>query len=564
MVGMKPHLIRLRSAAALPAWRLRVGGSLTSRRLTGWIVVSSALLLLLLAACTNQTAAGLPIAQTSPLANTLTVTVGTTLSATQTARASTTPTPPAAKTAPPDATKKSATTSTPPSPNTQAGSAPAPAPVGTVIYYEESVTLPTYPVEKYQTDARDSVYNWPYKKFDVERFRTEAPKPVNRTYRVVVLENSYLKVMILPQIGGRIWQVIHKPSGKLMFYQNSVVKPTHWGNVNQLGWLALGGLEWNLPVIEHGYDWGSEWGFIPLQQSEDLATVTLFTPQDGRYVNASITISLRAGAAAFEIEPTISNLSKQTLSVNYWEDALLAPGSGKQPSAQLHFVLPTDKMTIHSTFDKTLPQPDQTFTWPIYNGRDLSILGNWQQYIGFFEAPAAHGPFTGLYDKASDTGAVRIYPADVARGSKVFGLGWADRLGSDNFADDNSFYVELHGGLAPSFATEYPLPAGGSVNWREIWYPVHGIGDLTFANEVAALQVQASKQGLQVGLYPVRPLAGTLVATVGGKAVARQAVQVRPDAPFNGLLTNTPVTAGKFSIQLLDDAGRVLLTYPAP
>ena len=184
---------------------------------------------------------------------------------------------------------------------------------------------------------------------------------MNRQYRVIVLENSYLKVLILPEVGGRIWQVIHKPSGAAMFYQNSVVKPTHWGNVDQLGWLALGGLEWNLPVIEHGYDWGAPWGFIPLQQSEDLATVTIFTPQDGRYLNASITVSLRAGAAAFEIAPTITNTSNRTLAFSYWEDAMLAPGSGKQLSAQLHVVLPTTRMTIHSTFDKTLPQPGQSF-----------------------------------------------------------------------------------------------------------------------------------------------------------------------------------------------------------
>lgn len=464
----------------------------------------------------------------------------------------------------PSATRNAAKVTPTPTPVvTMANSAPAPAPVGTVVYYEESVTLPTYPYERYQTDARDVTYNWPYKKFDIDRFRAEAPKPVNRQYRVIVLENSYLKVLILPEVGGRIWQVIHKPSGAAMFYQNSVVKPTHWGNVDQLGWLALGGLEWNLPVIEHGYDWGAPWGFIPLQQSEDLATVTIFTPQDGRYLNASITISLRAGAAAFEIEPTLTNVSNHTLAFSYWQDALLAPGSGKQPSARLHFVLPTDRMTIHSTFDKSLPAAGQPFAWPIYAKRDLSLLGNWQQYMGFFEVPAAHGPFTGVYDGASDSGAVRVYPADVMRGSKVFALGWGDRLGSDNFTDDTSFYVELHGGLAPTFNDQYRLPANGSVNWREVWYPVHGISDLTFANEVAALAVQPTNRGLRVGLYPTRPIDGTIVVALAGKELVRKAVQVRPDAPFNNLLTSAPLPTGLLSIQFQDAAGRVLLAYPA-
>jgi len=232
-------------------------------------------------------------------------------------------------------------------------SAPAPAPVGTVVYYEESVSLPTYPIERYQTDEIDPEYNWPYKRFDIERFRVEAPSPERRTYRLLVLENAYIKILILPELGGRIWQVIHKPTGSPIFYQNDVVKPTHWGLTTQLGWLALGGIEWSLPVIEHGYDWGTPWGYIPLQHSEDLAAVTVFTPSDGRLLTASITISLRAGTAAFEIEPTLTNLADRKISFSYWHAAMLAPGSGKHPSASLRFLLPTNKVSLHSTGDLT-------------------------------------------------------------------------------------------------------------------------------------------------------------------------------------------------------------------
>ena len=71
-----------------------------------------------------------------------------------------------------------------------------------------------------------------------------------------------------------------------------------------------------------------------------------------------------------------------------------------------------------------------------------------------------------------------------------------------------------------------------------------------------------ANNGLRVGLYPTRPLEGTLIVSVAGKEVARKAVQVRPDAPFNNLLTNAPLPAGQLSIQFQDAAGRALLTYP--
>jgi len=443
-----------------------------------------------------------------------------------------------------------------------AESAPAPAPVGTVVFYEEKVTLPTYPLERYQTDVVDPQYNWPYKRFDMERFRQEAPKPAPRTYRLLVLENAYLKVTILPELGGRIWQVIHKPTGQPMFYQNSVVKPTHWGIENQKGWLALGGLEWSLPVIEHGYDWGTPWGYLPLPYSEDLAAVTVFTPRDGRFLNASITISLRAGAASFEIEPTLSNLTDQKLAFSFWHDAMLAPGSGKRPSADLRFVLPTDRVTLHSTNDPVLPQPGDPFAWPLYAKRDLSRLGNFQQYLGFFEAPAAHGLFVGVYDPTYDAGAVRIFPAETMRGSKVFALGWQDRLTSDNFTDDDSMYVELHGGLAPTFNDQYQLPPNGQISWREVWYPVAGIGNLSAANELVALSVQPQRKQWAIALYATRPLDGQFVYRMDGVTQESLPFQAQPDSPYRGLLSVTTSTTDRAILEVQDSAGRPLLTYP--
>lgn len=445
------------------------------------------------------------------------------------------------------------------------GSAVAPLPVGTVAFYEDTVTLPTYPRERYQSAAVDPTYHWPYQRFDVERFRQEAPTPTPRTYRLLVLENSYLKVIILPELGGRIWQVIHKPSGAPMFYQNQVVKPTHWGIEQQKGWLALGGLEWSIPVIEHGYDWGTPWAAKATVDSADQAAVTVSTPRDGRLLSASITISLRAGAASFEITPTLTNLSAKALDFSFWHDAMLAPGSSQHPSAQLHFVLPSRSMTVHSTNDAELPPPGDRFSWPIYANRDFSRLGNFRQYLGFFEAPAAHGPFVGIYDPAYDAGAVRIFPAATMQGSKVFALGWQDAIPSDNFTDDDSMYVELHGGLAPTFRDQYQLPGHGAVSWRELWYPVTGIGDLTYANEVAALAVKATARQLSISLYPTRPLTGQLVRLVNGVVQAQVPVQARPDAPYHGVMTTgTPTVQAITTLQLQDSAGRPLLTYQLP
>ncbi len=459
-----------------------------------------------------------------------------------------------------------ASTPTPASPAADQ-SAPAPAPVGTVVVFTDSLTLPTYPYEEYQTAALDERYGWPYQIFDYERFEADvqngAIEATPRDYELLVLENAYLRLEMLPSLGGRVRQVIHKPSGNRMFYENAVVKPSRWGPGEQRGWLALGGLEWGLPVVEHGYSWGEPWGYLPLQQSEDLATITVFTPGDGRVLNASVTVSLLAGAASFQVEPTLSNPSREPVDFAFWHAAALAPGPTNALDASLQFVLPSEQVEIHTTFDPALP-PGETISWPTApDGRDLSELGSHRQYAGLFEAPAASGPFTAVYNPAADAGAVRTFPAEIARGSKIFTLGWADPLPPANYTDDGSAYVELHGGLTPTFDEQFSLPPAGSVTWREVWYPAQQIGGVSFANELAALHVTRAGASLELGFYPTRPLAGALIVLaeedeVARVEIARVEINVAPDAPFrDNIASNVPT--GPLTLQFVDEANRVLL-----
>lgn len=430
-----------------------------------------------------------------------------------------------------------------------------------VRVYEGQVTLPTYPYERYQTPAFAPLYRWPFARFDLDRFRQDNPAPALRTYRTMVLENEFLRIIVLPQLGGRIWRVIHKPTGNDLFYHNPVVKPTAWGPTYMQGWLALGGLEWNLPVVEHGYDWGTEWPAQALQK-KDQASIVLSTPADGRVLSAQITVTLAAGEAAFRVEPSISNVSTRPVSFAYWQNAALAPGRANQPSAATHIVVPGSSVTVHSTADDALPAPGQPLSWPVAGTQDLSRLGSWDKYLGFFERPAAHGPFVGIYDPLQDAGAVRVFPPAVARGSKVFGLGWRTPLDPSLYTDDQSAYLELHGGLAPTFADQVTLAPGATIAWREQWYPINGIGDLRNAGSSGALNWAIAGNTLNIGFYPVRRLHGRLVVLQDGHAVVRLPLDAAPDAPLRRSVTLPGNSQGALSLRIEDAGGAVLLAAP--
>lgn len=435
-----------------------------------------------------------------------------------------------------------------------------------VTVRESTVTLSVYPYEQFQSDAVDPVYGWPYKKFDMAAFRSAVAegraKPGPRTYVTLVLENRHIKATILPELGGRLLQVELKASGTRMFYANSVLKPTAWGPLEQGGWFALGGLEWNLPVYEHGYAWGEAWGYIPMQFDPQHAAVTVFTPQDGRKLALSVTMTLRAGSAALEIEPTVSNVGGEPLRFDYWHNAMLAPGNGESITGGIHFVLPTRAMMVHSSGDVRLPAGGQRVTWPIYSGRNLSLLHTWAEYAGLFEDPAAHGPFAAVYDRTQDAGAVRVYPAETTTGSKIFALGWGNPIDPALYTDDGSAYVELHAGLAPSFSQQAYLDAGASVSWRETWYPVHGLGDLTWANEDVAVDLRSSGGELTLALHAVRPTRGDVLLLGDAGELDRRPFAAEPGEVVLLVFATESLPAEARSLQIVDDGGALLLSLP--
>jgi len=114
--------------------------------------------------------------------------------------------------------------------------------------WEEPLTLPTYEVNQpdhnprfyagraYQ-GAQGRVY--PYAMID-----DLTDNRVQKTYRAVYLENEYIRVCILPELGGRVLSAVDKTNNYDFFYRQTVIKPALIGMIG--AWIS-GGIEWNFP-----------------------------------------------------------------------------------------------------------------------------------------------------------------------------------------------------------------------------------------------------------------------------------------------------------------------------
>lgn len=373
-----------------------------------------------------------------------------------------------------------------------------------------TITIPAYDI------LTQPQYNPTYNMYYEKTVGDSGSVTHNRALTMLTLENNYLRLTILPELGGRIYQVIDKTTGHNIFYQNPVLKPSPWGPPEMNGgWLAAGGLEWCLPVEEHGYEWGIPW-LYQITDTPDGMQVSVRDTDAVDRLRARIDITLPDNAAYFQVTPVIENPTAFPIDFQFWLNGMLAPGPTNSPSANLHIIMPTDQVTLHSSGDSRLPGEWAAVDWPVYNGVDWSVLGNWHEWYGFFQRPQAAGDFQAVYDTGYDEGVVRTYDSQMAWGAKFFAFGWHNAIDPNLYTNDGSAYVEIHGGAGATFHSDDQrrLEAGQTLTWAERWYPVAGLGDLTWANAEIALHATQAAGQTYLHLAPTRPLTDVRVALV--------------------------------------------------
>jgi len=410
-----------------------------------------------------------------------------------------------------------------------------------VRVYETIVTIPTYDYEAafLPTSEDDSVY--PYPRLDFEQVGEVSP----RTYKAVVLENGYVSVTILPELGGRVYRWKDKASGRELLYQNPVIKPTNWGYRGW--WLAAGGIEWAFPVEEHGLN---EWR--PWSYSKGSDSVTVSNVEDHTGMEVGATISLSANDAVMTIQPWARNNTESAQQYQLWLNAMLAL-SNNSVSGETQFIVPTNQVVVHSTGDDGLPGPGETMSWPVHNGRDMSHYGNWDDYLGFF-APKDVG-YSGLYDHSNGQGIVRTFSPGWPAGTKFFGPG---TLPTYLWTDDSSNYVEMWSGATGSFWDSASLEPGQTVSWSEYWYPVNDLGGYNFANRLAAMRLDDTSGGVEVGLAVSTPIEGKLTLWAGNDSVASWPVNMGPGQALQASWSRPSGQDGALGLRLEDNNGAVL------
>lgn len=408
-----------------------------------------------------------------------------------------------------------------------------------IVFTKVRIPIDTYPEaarEELPMFAKNRVHQRtsgnPYpNKVVVEAQRAVREK---REYTVLKLENEFIELAILPELGGKIWYARDKKANYDFFYRNNVIKPALIG---ALGSWTSGGLEFNWPFHHRAST------FMPVdyvvERTEDAVTVWLSEHDPIDRMKGMVGICLRAGECVFETRVKLDNTTSLRRSFLWWENAAVPVNENYS------IFFPEDVNYVRFHYKRSVVgYPIADGSRSAYNGilfdgpTDISRHKNTRQATSYFSAESKFDYFGG-YDHGREAGVVHAADHHISPGKKLFtwAYGQLAKTWENALTDTDGQYAELMAGCysdnQPDFSWLEPFE---TKTFSQYWYPIHGCGEPTVANAHGALFQKNGKLFFQ----SVRPLKGALLKlrTLSGeqtRTVDLSAYSIFELAPADGV-----------------------------
>lgn len=417
------------------------------------------------------------------------------------------------------------------------------------IVMETVQTIKTYPFFDPDPVANPSNLFYPYFRFD-----GFAVKGIDKDWKVVSLENDYIKLTLFPEIGGKIWGAVDKISGNEFIYNNHVVK---FRDIAMRGPWTSGGIEFNFGIIGHAPTSSTPVDYLTKKKTDgsvscyvssyDLITRTFWT----------VEVNLPEDKAYFTTKTTWHNASSIDQPYYQWMNA------GYPAIGNVQFCYPGTNYIGHGGELRSFPLDEQ--------GRDIS----WYEKNNFGNSKSYHiigkyNDFYGAYWHDYDFGSIHHADYDEKLGMKIFlwGLSREGGIWEDLLTDTDGQYIELQSGRMYSQAasnscfTPYKHTAfspQATDQWTEYWFPVKGIQGVLKASRIGALNVLREEGFLKIYFSPLQKLSTNIKLLEDEKEICSIPLNcdILKTWKDSISLNNIMIPAGKLKVVIGDD----LLVY---
>ena len=427
--------------------------------------------------------------------------------------------------------------------------------------WEERVVIPTYEAgepdknpmfleKRVYQGSSGKVYPLPV----IDRISDEK---VDRTYRAVFLENDYIRVMVLPELGGRIQRAYDKTNSYVFVYFNEVIMPALVGLCGP--WIS-GGVEFNWPQHHRPTTFSPvEWRIC--KNADGSGSVELNEVDQMYGTKGKMTITVRPDRAYIEITGRLYNRTALPQTFLWWANPAVAVNENTQS------IFPPDVTAVfdHGKRDVSdFPIATGVYYKHDYGaGVDISRYKNIPVPTSYMCAHSDYD-FIGGYDYGARAGVLHVADHHISPGKKQWTWGCGDfgQAWDRNLTDANGPYIELMTGMfcdnQPDFAWLRPFE---EKTFAQYFMPYKSVGRVKNATTEAVVNLETDAGRAKFAVYVTGEQKDVrVVLTANGEKIYEKTFSLSPRA---ALEDSAPVSCPEDALRLAvyDAKGRLLVEY---
>ena len=400
--------------------------------------------------------------------------------------------------------------------------------------WKEKVTIPTYEIgkpEKNPIFLEKRVYQgssgvvYPYPVIE-----SIADTKSDHEYEAVYLENEYLKIMILPELGGRVQRAYDKIAGRDFIYYNQVIKPALVGLAGP--WIS-GGIEFNWPQHHRPST------FMPadcaIEENEDGSVTVWCSEREQMFHQKGMAgFTLRPGCAYLEIKGVLYNPTETPQTFLWWANPAVKVNDEYQS------VFPPD---VNAVFDhgkravSTFPIATGVYYKMDYSaGVDISNYKNIYVPTSYMVAKSEFD-FEGGYENDTKAGMLHVADHHFSPGKKQWTWGNGDfgRAWDRNLTDEDGPYIELMAGVytenQPDFTWLMPYEEKSFVQY---FFPYRELGVVKQASKDIVLNIVPAEGGARIMVYVTsKQKCDIILRTADGERIFEEEIILSPEEVYD-------------------------------
>lgn len=386
----------------------------------------------------------------------------------------------------------------------------------------------------------------------------------DRNYDAAILENEFVKLVMLPEIGGRIFEAQDKTNKDYnFFYQQKVIKPALVGLAGP--WIS-GGVEFNWPQHHRPGTYLPTDTYI--EEEADGARTIWMSEYDPMYrLKGMHGIRIRPGSALIELRGRLFNRTPLTQSFLWWANVAVEVHKDYESffPPDVHYVA-DHAVRAQSSF----PNAENDYYGIPYHQRqgknDLRNYDNIPVPTSYMVCDTKFD-FFGGYDHKAEGGFIHVANRHIAPGKKqwtwgneAFGRAWDREL-----TDEGGPYFELMAGVytdnQPDFTNLLPYE---TKTFSQFWWSYKNLGPVQNANNDLAIRLEVQQGNkLDLGVAGSRKFENlSFILEIGGERKVFENKMVTPDKPWkDSTVTIESGQENSISLIVVDESGKELIAY---